>query len=53
MTGYRHVGLRNLLNQPQGLATLFVHIKVKDYVMDKFAGLLLFAIYYSNRITYL
>ena len=30
--------MRNELNQPQNLATLFVHIKVKDYVPDSFAG---------------
>jgi hypothetical protein len=38
LTGYRHVVLRNELNQPQGLATLFIHIKVKDYIIDAFAG---------------
>ena len=41
VAGYRHVSLRNELNQPQGLATLFVHIKVKDYIIDAFAGWLL------------
>jgi len=38
MTGYRHVSLRNECNQPQGLATLFVHIRVTDYIPDAFAG---------------
>jgi hypothetical protein len=32
------VVLRNELNLPQGIATLFVHIKVKDYIIDAFAG---------------
>ena len=36
--GYRHIGLRNELNQPLNLASLFVHISVKDYVPDAFAG---------------
>ena len=36
--GYRHVSLRNECNQPQGLATLFVHIRVTDYIPDAFAG---------------
>jgi len=38
MSGYRHVSLRNECNQPQGLATLFVHIRVTDYIPDAFAG---------------
>ena len=36
--GYRHIGLRSEFNQPQGVATLFVHIQVKDYIIDAFAG---------------
>ena len=36
--GYRHIGLRNECNQPQGVATLFVRISVKDYIPDAFAG---------------
>ena len=36
--GYRHISLRNELNQPQGLATIFVHLSVRDYVPDAFAG---------------
>ena len=36
--GYRHIGLRNELNQPLGNASLFVHICLKDYVPDAFAG---------------
>ena len=39
VTGYRHVSLRNECNQPQGLATLFVHIRVTDYIPDAFAGI--------------
>ena len=39
VTGYRHIGLRNECNQPQGAATLFVHISVKDYIPDAFAGI--------------
>ena len=31
--------MRNELNLPLNLATLFVHIKVGDYVPDAFAGL--------------
>ena len=38
-SGYRHVSLRNECNQPQGLATLFVHIRVTDYIPDAFAGI--------------
>ena len=38
ISGYRHIGLRNELNQPQNLSTLFVHVGVKDYVPDAFAG---------------
>ena len=36
--GYRHICLRNELNQPQGVASLFVYIRAKDYVSDAFAG---------------
>lgn len=36
--GYRHICLRNELNQPQNLATLFVHLSVRDYVSDALAG---------------
>jgi len=38
LIGYRHIGLRNEFNLPQGVATVFVHIQVKDYIMDAFAG---------------
>ena len=38
LAGYRHIGLRSEFNQPQGVATLFVHIQVKDYIIDAFAG---------------
>lgn len=37
--GYRHICLRNELNQPLPLATLFVHIKVGDFIPDAFAGI--------------
>ena len=37
-SGYRHIGLRNELNQPQNMGTLFVHMTVKDYMPDSFAG---------------
>ncbi|XP_052272582.1 1-phosphatidylinositol 4,5-bisphosphate phosphodiesterase beta-1-like isoform X3 [Dreissena polymorpha] len=35
--GYRHISLRNECNQPLVLPSLFVHISVKDYVMDMHA----------------
>ena len=38
LSGYRHICLRNELNQPQGMATLFVFISVGDYIHDAFAG---------------
>ena len=38
ISGYRHIHLRNEMNQPLSLATLFVYIKVGDYVPDAFAG---------------
>jgi len=47
LSGYRHVSLRNECNQPQGLATLFVHIRVTDYIPDAFAGWL--RAFYSLR----
>ncbi|XP_064623811.1 1-phosphatidylinositol 4,5-bisphosphate phosphodiesterase beta-1-like isoform X2 [Lineus longissimus] len=47
--GYRHISLRNEANQPLPLATLFVHITVKDYVPDSFAD---FAAALSNPIAY-
>uniref|UniRef100_A0A915KNR9 1-phosphatidylinositol 4,5-bisphosphate phosphodiesterase n=1 Tax=Romanomermis culicivorax TaxID=13658 RepID=A0A915KNR9_ROMCU len=31
-SGYRHISLRNAINQPLGLPTLFVKITVKDFV---------------------
>ena len=46
LAGYRHIGLRNEFNQPQGVATIFVHIQVKDYINDAFAGNC-FALYFS------
>lgn len=47
--GYRHVNLRTELGQPLPLATLFVHIVVKDYVPD---GLSDFAEALANPIKY-
>ena len=38
LLGYRHIGLRSEFSQPQGVATVFVHIQVKDYIIDAFAG---------------
>lgn len=38
VTGYRYIGLRNEKNQSLTLPALFVHIEVKDYVPDTFAG---------------
>jgi len=46
LIGYRHIGLRNEFNQPQGVATIFVHIQVKDYINDAFAGNC-FALYFT------
>jgi len=37
--GYRHIMLRNESGQPLSLASLFVHIKVGDYVPDAMSGL--------------
>ncbi|KAK9876650.1 hypothetical protein WA026_014026 [Henosepilachna vigintioctopunctata] len=47
--GYRHVNLRNEIGQPLPLATLFLHIVVKDYVPD---GLSDFAEALANPIKY-
>ncbi|XP_017771525.1 PREDICTED: 1-phosphatidylinositol 4,5-bisphosphate phosphodiesterase classes I and II [Nicrophorus vespilloides] len=47
--GYRHVNLRTELGQPLPLATLFLHIVVKDYVPD---GLSDFAEALANPIKY-
>lgn len=47
--GYRHISLHNEFNQPLGLATLFVHITIKDFVPDGFADL---AEALSNPIAY-
>ncbi|XP_043222613.1 1-phosphatidylinositol 4,5-bisphosphate phosphodiesterase classes I and II-like isoform X2 [Amphibalanus amphitrite] len=37
--GYRHISLRNESGQPQGLSTLFVKVKVGDYVKDCFSDI--------------
>lgn len=37
--GYKHIMLRNESGQPLSLASLFVHIKVGDYVPDAMSGL--------------
>ncbi|XP_044255900.1 1-phosphatidylinositol 4,5-bisphosphate phosphodiesterase classes I and II [Tribolium madens] len=47
--GYRHVNLRTEIGQPLPLATLFLHIVVKDYVPD---GLSDFAEALANPIKY-
>lgn len=47
--GYKHITLRNEAGQPLGTATLFVHIKVGDYVPD---GLSDFAEALANPIKY-
>ena len=36
--GYRHIHLRNEINQPVPLATLFIYLEVRDYVPDDFSG---------------
>ncbi|KAF2361492.1 Phospholipase C phosphatidylinositol-specific Y domain [Trinorchestia longiramus] len=47
--GYRHIVLRNEAGQPLGLSSLFVYIKVRDYVPD---GLSDFAEALVNPIKY-
>lgn len=47
--GYRHVALRNECGQPLPLASLFLHVIVKDYVPD---GLSDFAEALANPIKY-
>lgn len=47
--GYRHVNLRTDLGQPLPMATLFLHVVVKDYVPD---GLSDFAEALTNPIKY-
>jgi phosphatidylinositol phospholipase C beta len=37
--GYRHVALRTECGQPLPLASLFLHVIVKDYVPDKLSDL--------------
>lgn len=47
--GYRHVTLRNECGQPRPLASLFLHVIVKDYVPDGFSD---FAEALANPIKY-
>ncbi|KAL1509188.1 hypothetical protein ABEB36_003963 [Hypothenemus hampei] len=47
--GYRHVNLRTEMGQPLPLATVFIHVVVKDYVPD---GLSEFADALANPIKY-
>ncbi|XP_066146775.1 1-phosphatidylinositol 4,5-bisphosphate phosphodiesterase classes I and II isoform X2 [Euwallacea fornicatus] len=47
--GYRHINLRTELGQPLPLATIFIHVVVKDYVPD---GLSEFADALANPIKY-
>jgi phosphatidylinositol phospholipase C beta len=34
--GFRHVSLRDKHNSPLGIANLFLHIKIEDYIPDEF-----------------
>ena len=45
--GYRHICLRNEVNQPLPLAMLFVHITVGDYVPESFAGTFTKQVFYD------
>ena len=36
--GFRHISLRDKHNYPLGMANLFVHIKIEDYVPDEYEG---------------
>lgn len=36
--GFRHVSLRDKHNTPLGIANLFLHIKIEDYVPDEYEG---------------
>ena len=36
--GFRHVSLRDKHNNPLGIANLFLHIKIEDYVPNEFEG---------------
>ncbi|KAF7990398.1 hypothetical protein HCN44_000203 [Aphidius gifuensis] len=47
--GYRHVTLRNEFGQPRSLASVFLHVIVKDYVPDGFSD---FAEALANPIKY-
>ena len=47
--GLRHIALRNESGQPQGLATLFVRLRVSDYVPDTLSD---FAEALANPIKY-
>ncbi|XP_011300453.1 1-phosphatidylinositol 4,5-bisphosphate phosphodiesterase classes I and II isoform X1 [Fopius arisanus] len=47
--GYRHVTLRNECGQPRPIASLFLHVIVKDYVPDGFSD---FAEALANPIKY-
>ena len=37
--GFRHVSLRDKHNCPLGMANLFLHIKIEDYVPDEYEGI--------------
>ena len=37
--GFRHISLRDKHNNPLGMANLFVHIKIEDYVPDEYEGM--------------
>lgn len=36
--GFRHVTLRDRHNNPLGISSLFLHIKIEDYVPDEYEG---------------
>lgn len=39
--GFRHVSLRDKHNYPLGLANLFLHIKIEDYIPDEYGGIII------------
>ena len=43
--GFRHITLRNKHNYPLGMASIFVHIKIEDYVPDQYEGVCVCIVY--------
>lgn len=41
-SGFRHITLRDKYSNPLGAASLFIHIKIEDYVPDEMEGWLTF-----------